>query len=319
MNSDSRSQAELKDTAFFRCLVEHGPGLMCVHDLEGNLLYLNAAAALALGLRPEDGVGWNLRRFLAPSVAHEFDAYLARLRDNAADSGLMRVVAKDGAERLWLYRNVVHQEPGEPPRVLGHAQDVTERILADEALRRAHDELSALVARRTTELDRANAKLRAEIRQRIRIEAETARARRIDDGEAPAAMSARPPAQAAGAPTVLLVERRADVRQFLRYVLQSNGYRVLASADDDEALAVVSECSERVRLVVTDVPAPGSAGSRVADQLAIAHPDTRVLYMCDSPEDVAASRRAGSLAPLLLMKPFTMATLLARVREALAG
>ena len=34
-----------------------------------------------------------------------------------------------------MYRNVLHEEPGVPARVLGHAQDVTERIRAELALR----------------------------------------------------------------------------------------------------------------------------------------------------------------------------------------
>lgn len=119
----------------FRRLVEHSLGLMCVHDLDGNLLFINAAAARSLGFRAEDGVGWNLRRFLAPSVENEFDAYLERIRTNSVDSGLMRLVAKDGTERIWMYRNVRYEERGKAPRVLGHAQDVTDRVRAERALK----------------------------------------------------------------------------------------------------------------------------------------------------------------------------------------
>lgn len=123
------------DGEMFRRLVENSLGLMCVHDLDGNLLFVNAAAAQTLGFRPEDGVGWSLRRFLAPSVEGEFDAYLERIRTHGVDSGLMRLVAKDGVEHVWAYRNVLHQEPGAPPRVLGHAHDVTDHVRAEQALR----------------------------------------------------------------------------------------------------------------------------------------------------------------------------------------
>ena len=119
----------------FRRLVEHSLGLMCIHDLDGNLLFLNPAAARSLGFRPEDGVGLNLRRFLSPSVENQVDAYLERIRANSVDSGLMRLVAKDGTERIWMYRNVRYEERGKPPRVLGHAQDVTDRVGADHALK----------------------------------------------------------------------------------------------------------------------------------------------------------------------------------------
>jgi two-component system, cell cycle sensor histidine kinase and response regulator CckA len=128
----------------FRRLVEHSLGLMCVHDLEGNLLFVNSAAAQSLGFRPEEGVGWNLRRFLSPSVQGQFDGYLERIRANSVDSGLMRVVAKDGTERIWLYRNVLYEEPGTPPRVLGHAQDVTDRVRAEGALRESEQRFRLL-------------------------------------------------------------------------------------------------------------------------------------------------------------------------------
>ena len=119
----------------YRELFENSLGLMCVHDLEGVLLIVNPAAARSLGLRPEDGVGVSMKRFLAPDVQHLFNNYLDRVRRNGSDSGLMRLLSRDGTERIWLYRNILYQEPGKPPRVLGHAQDITERVRAEAALK----------------------------------------------------------------------------------------------------------------------------------------------------------------------------------------
>jgi len=131
-----RQMAELRqEQRLYRELFEDSLGLMCVHDLDGVLLIVNPAAAQSLGFRPEEGVGVNMKRFLAPPVQHLFDAYLDRMRRNRSDSGLMRLVARDGGERIWLYRNVLYEEPGAPPRVLGHAQDITERVRAEEALK----------------------------------------------------------------------------------------------------------------------------------------------------------------------------------------
>lgn len=120
-----------------RPLVEQSLGLMCVHDLEGNLLFVNAAAAETLGYRPADGVGWNLRRFLSPDIEAQFGAYLERIRTAGVDRGLLRLVAKDGMERVWSYRNVLYTAAGRS-LVLGHAQDVTDRIRAERALKEAH-------------------------------------------------------------------------------------------------------------------------------------------------------------------------------------
>src|SRR4030095_11922140 len=121
----------------YRLLVENSLGLMCVHDLDGVLLYISSPALRALGRSGDEGVGRSLREHLAPRVAPLFDDYLARIRAQGRDSGLMLLLAHDGSERVWEYRNVMIEEAGRPSRVLGHAIDVTERVRAQQALRQA--------------------------------------------------------------------------------------------------------------------------------------------------------------------------------------
>lgn len=171
----------------YRLLVENSLGLMCIHDLDGVLLSVNPAVAQSLGYPPGEGRGRNLREFLATSVQHLFDGYLRRIRDKGTDSGLMRLTAKDGTERIWYYRNILHLEAGEPPSVLGHALDITQRIRAEQslkeaqrALQKARDELAARVVERTAELNETNQRLRAEIEQRRRMEEDLLRVRKLE-------------------------------------------------------------------------------------------------------------------------------------------
>jgi len=119
----------------FRQLVENSQGLVCTHDLEGNLLYVSPASALELGYAPGDGVGRNLREFLAPSVRPFFDGYLARIREKEADRGLLRLVNRSGEERLWAYRNVLVRLDDGQLYVLGHAVDITDRVHLESLLR----------------------------------------------------------------------------------------------------------------------------------------------------------------------------------------
>jgi PAS domain S-box-containing protein len=166
----------------YRELVEYSLGLICTHDLSGNILSINPAAARSLGYRPDDGIGHNLREFLAADTRHLFDDYLRRIQQLGHDAGLMRVVARTGGERVWMYRNVLSHGPG-GTYALGHAIDVTDRVEAErtlrqseQALRTAHRELEARVAERTAALAEANDRLRVEIAEREHAERSRQRA-----------------------------------------------------------------------------------------------------------------------------------------------
>jgi PAS domain S-box-containing protein len=170
-----------------RLLVENSLGLLCIHDLNGVLLLINPAVAESLGYAAEEGPGRNLREFLNPAVRHLFDDYLRRIQKHGRDEGLMRLLAKDGSERIWMYRNTLQERPVPPHWVLGHALDVTERFRAEKALkeaqselRKANEQLASRVRERTAELEDANQRLRAEIEQRRQVEEELLRARKLE-------------------------------------------------------------------------------------------------------------------------------------------
>ena len=134
--AQEREHRRLRDhLELYRQLVENSQGLVCSHDLEGNLLYVSPASAIELGYAPDEGVGRNLREFLAPSVRPFFDGYLARIREKEADRGLLRLVSRSGEERLWAYRNVLFRPPDREPYVIGHAVDITERVHLESLLR----------------------------------------------------------------------------------------------------------------------------------------------------------------------------------------
>jgi PAS domain S-box-containing protein len=167
----------------YRDLVEYSLGLICTHDLTGTILSINPAAAHSLDYRPEDGIGRNLRDFLLPGKRDLFDEYLRRISEHGHDEGLMSVVARTGITKIWLYRNVLTDRSAESPYVLGHAIDVTDRVLAERtlrqnerALRAAHAELEGRVKERTAELIQVNDRLRVEIAERVAAERSRERA-----------------------------------------------------------------------------------------------------------------------------------------------
>lgn len=134
----------------YRHLVEHSQGLICTQDLAGTLLSINPAAARLLGYQPHEMIGRNLNDFIAPAQQHLFEHYLERIKNRPTDSGLLHIVTKSGAERVWQYDNLRYEEAGQEPYVLGHAQDVTGLKDAEAALRNLslRDELTGLYNRR---------------------------------------------------------------------------------------------------------------------------------------------------------------------------
>jgi PAS domain S-box-containing protein len=171
------SVALLDSERRYRELVEYSLGLICTHDLAGTILSINPAAAESLGYRCEDGIGRNLADFLQPDKRHLFADYLRRIQDHGQDAGLMKVVARNGAVRVWMYRNVLSCQQEQEPYVLGHAIDISERVAAErtlreseQALRAAQTDLEARVRERTLELEQANQRLRVEMAEREQSE-----------------------------------------------------------------------------------------------------------------------------------------------------
>ncbi len=120
-----------------------------------------------------------------------------------------------------------------------------------------------------------------------------------------------------GNETVLVVEDQKDVRLLVTRSLNAYGYRVLATANAEEALACTQAHDGRIHLLLTDVVMPGMDGKELATRLAKLQPEIRVLYMSGYPESVIAHK--GILDPGVdyIQKPFTPDALAARVRDML--
>ena len=130
---------------FYRSIVEQSQGLICVHDLAGVLRYTNPASAAELGFTPEQLIGQNGRSLLSPALQPLFDEYLGRIRAQKIDSGVLRLNRRDGEERLWAYRNVLHED-ADAPYVIGHAVDITDYWRTKQQLRESEQRSSAVLA-----------------------------------------------------------------------------------------------------------------------------------------------------------------------------
>ena len=125
----------------YRNLVENSTALICTHDLQGSLLSINPAAARGLGLTVEQCIGKNIREVLVPETLPGFDVYLQEIQQKQVAGGNMVVVDSAGQRHIWAYSNRLIQDRGAAPYVLGHAQDVTEQVQMQKALRESQDAL----------------------------------------------------------------------------------------------------------------------------------------------------------------------------------
>ncbi len=120
-----------------------------------------------------------------------------------------------------------------------------------------------------------------------------------------------------GRETVLLVEDSGPVRRLVERMLTRKGYTVLAAESATAALRHCSRHEGPIDLLLTDVVLPRMAGPEIARQAREIRPGLRVLYMSGFTDETLTQHGLSSREPDLLEKPFSSATVLARVRRLL--
>jgi PAS domain S-box-containing protein len=132
-----------------------------------------------------------------------------------------------------------------------------------------------------------------------------------------------PPAPAGeptpGVETVLVVEDEPAILKLAEKVLAQYGYKVLAAKAPDAALELVRDFSGRIDLLVTDVVMPGMNGRELRDEISRMKPGLKCLFMSGYTADVIAHQGLVEEGVNFLQKPFSVASLAKRVREALDG
>jgi two-component system cell cycle sensor histidine kinase/response regulator CckA len=120
-----------------------------------------------------------------------------------------------------------------------------------------------------------------------------------------------------GTETVLLVEDEADLRNLAKEVLEHLGYTVLDASDPDNALRTARQHVGVIDLLLTDVVMPRMSGRALAETVAAARPETRILFMSGFTDDAIMRHRVLEPGTHFLEKPFTPQALAAKVREVL--
>ncbi|MCH7825591.1 MAG: response regulator [Acidobacteria bacterium] len=142
-----------------------------------------------------------------------------------------------------------------------------------------------------------------------------------DQGAEPAAATSgitEAAAAAGGKGTILVAEDEEHIRGLLIAVLQDNGYEVIVASNGVEALELIEENGKKIDLLLTDVVMPEMGGPELADELEARNPGLKVVFMSGYSEEIVGSRLSAEHR-VLLEKPFSLPTLLDRVRSAMEG
>jgi PAS domain S-box-containing protein len=127
------------------------------------------------------------------------------------------------------------------------------------------------------------------------------------------------PSHEGGRETILVAEDESGVRDVAARVLSKRGYRLLLAEDGPAALQLARNTSERIELLLSDLVMPGMKGGELARVLRNERPGLRVLFMSGYTDDAVVRQGVLEEGVPYLQKPFSAATLTAKVREVLDG
>jgi len=125
------------------------------------------------------------------------------------------------------------------------------------------------------------------------------------------------PVVSAGSETVLVVEDEDVIRALVCRVLRKSGYTVLQAKNGGEPLTFCEGYAGKIDLLVSDVVMPVVSGGELAEQLALARPEIKVLFMSGYTGNAILHHGVLPSHTYILEKPFLTDALARKVREVL--
>jgi len=135
----------------------------------------------------------------------------------------------------------------------------------------------------------------------------------------PTGAEAGPDSPDTGDETILVVEDQPALLSLIRTMLERLGYTVLTAGTPGEAIQLAQEHTGEIQLLVTDVVMPEMNGRDLARNIFSIHPNLKRLFMSGYTANVIAHHGVLDEGVNFIEKPFSLAQLGAKVREALGS
>jgi signal transduction histidine kinase len=121
--------------------------------------------------------------------------------------------------------------------------------------------------------------------------------------------------QTGGEETILLIEDDKDVRELLKEMLRSCGYKVIEAVDGKDGVGKFIEHQDEIRLLLTDVMMPRKNGKEAYNEIKKIKEDVNVIFI--SGYSAAATEELLDEQLNYMAKPVSPRDLLAKIREVL--
>jgi PAS domain S-box-containing protein len=120
-----------------------------------------------------------------------------------------------------------------------------------------------------------------------------------------------------GTETVLLVEDEDMVRELVREVLESCGYRVITACNGAEALELFTQPGFEIDLLMTDVVMPEMDGRQLAEIISKSHSQIPVLFASGYTNDSRIVNGIAEAGANFIQKPFAAHALARKISDIL--
>lgn len=132
-------EAIIKSEKKFKDLINFSPAGIFTHDLEGKFLSVNPSFCELLAYSEEEILEKNVVSFNTQKYKEIFTLYLEDLKDDKYAEGEVCVLSKNQEEIHLFFTSYLVTEPDAPPYIVCNAQDITERVQAERALKKSKE------------------------------------------------------------------------------------------------------------------------------------------------------------------------------------
>src|SRR5215468_4096908 len=153
-------------------LLDSVPAFIWYKDRENRILRANRLAAESLGLSVDEVEGRSTFDLYPDEAAKYHHDDLEVIQSGKPKLGIVEILTTASGEKRWVRTDKIpyRKDTGEIVGVIVFAVDISERLRAEEALQRAHDELERRVDERTQQLAATVEMLRSAMLERERAE-----------------------------------------------------------------------------------------------------------------------------------------------------